>query len=54
MTTIEAVIIVLALLCLMEFIRTVRTWYEAEAKNYELAILRERNKKRMVKHDTRE
>lgn len=46
MTTVEAILIFLFFMLLIEIVRAVRAWYEAEVKSYELAIIRERNKKR--------
>lgn len=46
MSTVEAILSFLFIMLLIEIVRTARAWYEAEVKSYELAIIRERNKKR--------
>ncbi|GEM_PF-4314977 len=45
MTTEEIILLFLFGMFVIELIRAIRAWYEAETKSYELAIIRERNKK---------
>ena len=46
MTTAEIILLFLFGMFVIELVRAARAWYEAEAKSYELAIIRERNKKK--------
>ena len=46
MTTAEIILMFMFLMIILELMRAARAWYEAETKSYELAIIRERNKKR--------
>lgn len=53
MSTSEIILLFLFIWLLIEIVRTARSWYEAEVKSYELAILREKHREHNDKSDRR-